>query len=57
MFTKVKFLFIWVPLLQHFDPTLLLRLETDIFIFAVGTILLQLYQGRWHPIMFLSRKL
>src|SRR6266699_1518177 len=46
VFTKVKFLFIWAPLLRHFDPTLPLRLKTDVSAFAVGVILLQLYQGR-----------
>jgi len=46
IFIKVKFLFIQVLLLQHFNPTLLLRLETDISVFTVETILLQLYQDR-----------
>ncbi len=39
MFIKVKFLFIWAPLLQHFNLTLFFRLETDTFAFAIGTIL------------------
>ncbi len=46
MFIKVKFLFIRISLLRHFDPTLSLRLKIDISTFAIGTILLQLYQGR-----------
>ncbi|HYT43289.1 MAG TPA: ribonuclease H family protein, partial [Methylomirabilota bacterium] len=54
---KVKFLFTRTPLLQHFNPTLPLRLETDASTFAVEAILSQLYQDRWHLIAFLSRKL
>ena len=39
MFTKVKFLFIRISLLQHFDLTLPLRLKTNISTFVVGAIL------------------
>lgn len=50
-------LFANAPLLRHYDPALPTRLETDASKFAVGAVLTQEFQGRWHPIAFRSRKL
>lgn len=44
------------PLLRHFDPDLLMRLETDASKFALSGILSQLFEGRWHPVAFYSRQ-
>ena len=44
------------PLLRHFDPEKPIRLETDASKWALGGILSQLFDGRWHPIAFHSRQ-
>jgi len=49
------------PLLRHFDPKLLIRVETNASKFAIRGILSQLFgvdsDRRWHPVAFYSRKL
>ncbi len=45
------------PILVHFDPQLPIRVETDASKRAVGAVLSQLVDGRWHPVAFRSRKL
>ena len=54
---KLRFLFSRAPFLRHYDPTLPIRVETDASAFAIGAVLSQLWEGRWHPVAFLSRKL
>lgn len=56
-FAKLKVMFSRAPFLRHYNPALPTRLETDASAFAIGAILSQLWEGRWHPIAFLSRKL
>lgn len=56
-FRQLQEAFQTAPLLQHFDPTLPTRLETDASAFAIGAIISQLFEGRWHPIAFRSRKM
>ncbi|EED18398.1 gag/polymerase/env polyprotein, putative [Talaromyces stipitatus ATCC 10500] len=45
-----------VSLLQHFDPDLLTRLETDASKYTLSGILSQLFEEQWHPIAFYSRQ-
>ncbi|KAJ6436919.1 hypothetical protein O9K51_10455 [Purpureocillium lavendulum] len=45
------------PILKHFDPSRPIRVETDASQFAIGAIISQLHDDRWHPVAFLSRKL
>lgn len=56
-FKLLQNLFTTAPLLRHYDPRLPTRLETDASPFAIGAILSQLYEGRWHPVAYRSRKL
>lgn len=56
-FQSLKTRFSSAPILRHFDPALPIRLETDASQFAVAGILSQLYETRWHPVAFASRKL
>lgn len=56
-FSKLKLLFVRAPFLRHYDPSLPTRVETDASAFAIGAVLTQLWEGRWHPIAFLSKKL
>ena len=56
-FAKLKALFTTAPLLRHYDPKLPIRLETDASDFAIGMVMTQLYEGRWHPVAYMSRKL
>jgi transposase InsO family protein len=56
-FMKLRLLFGRAPFLRHYDPTLPIRVETDASAFAIGAVLSQLWEGRWHPVAFLSRKL
>jgi transposase InsO family protein len=55
--SKLKVLFTRAPFLAHYDPNLQTRIESDASIFAIGAVLSQLKEGRWHPVAFLSRKL
>ena len=56
-FSKIKFRFSKSPLLRHFDPVLPIRVEPDASAYAVGAVLSQLFEGRWHPVAFISYKL
>ena len=56
-FSKIKFRFSKSPLLRHFDLVLPIRIEPDISAYAVGVVLLQLFEGRWYPVAFISYKL
>lgn len=55
---KLKKAFTKAPLLQHFDPKLRIRLETDASGFAISGIISQLQDDdQWHPIAFWSKKM
>lgn len=56
-FKHLKAVFTQAPVLQHYDASLPTRVETDASIFAIGAVLTQLREGRWHPVAFRSRKL
>lgn len=60
-FQHMKRLFTEAPVLRHFDPSALLRVETDASVFAVGAVLSQLHgtgaDARWYPIAYFSRKM
>ena len=56
-FNFLKAQFSSAPILRHFDPKLETFLETDASDFAIASILSQRYQGKLHPIAFLSRKI
>ncbi len=48
------------PILNYFDSEHHIRIETDASGYAIGGILSQLTSddsGRWHPIVFFSRKM
>src|SRR5207248_6050060 len=45
------------PILRYFDPKLKTFLKMDASDFAITSILSQCYQGKLHPIAFLSRKM
>ena len=56
-FRQLKAAFITAPVLQHYDPALRLRVETDASSYALAGILSQLFDSEWHPIAFWSRKI
>ncbi len=59
-FTNLKQEFVEAPILNHFDPECHIRIETDTSSYAIGEIFSQLTLddlGRWHPIVFFSRKM
>ena len=45
------------PLLRHYDPELPCIIECDASDFAIGTVLSQEFEGRFHPVAFHSRKM
>lgn len=45
------------PVLKMFDPKKPKRIETDSSDLALGACLLQEHEGKWHPVIYLSRKL
>ena len=45
------------PILKMFDPKKLSRMETDASDLAIGACWMQEYDGRWHLIAYMSRKL
>ncbi|MBE3049289.1 hypothetical protein IMZ48_43675 [Candidatus Bathyarchaeota archaeon] len=49
--------FVDALILRHYDPLLPIRVETDASDYAIGAVLSQLYDGRWHPVAYLSKKL
>src|ERR687884_1036585 len=55
-FKCLKNAFTRAPILRHFDPQLPIQLETDASDFAIGAVLSQPHEGRWHPVAFMSRK-
>lgn len=56
-FRAIQKAFTEAPLLRHYDPELPTRVETDASGYALGAILTQLSEGRWHPVAFMSKKL
>jgi hypothetical protein len=56
-FRRLKQMFTSAPILRHFDSSLPIRLETDASDFAIGAVLSQPFEGRWHPVAFFSRKM
>ncbi|KFY32326.1 hypothetical protein V493_00305 [Pseudogymnoascus sp. VKM F-4281 (FW-2241)] len=60
-FEALKRRFTEAPILQHYDPALRVKLETDASGYAVSGILSQLFgadsAARWHPIAFFSKKM
>ena len=57
-FRRLKDAFQSAPILVHFDPELLIRLETDASDFGVAGIISQLQSNnQWHPVAFYSRKM
>ena len=56
-FDELKERFSDAPVMRHFDPSLLIRVETDASQFAIAGILSQLFEDQWHPVAFVSRKL
>ena len=48
--------FISTPLLRHYNPTLPMRVETDTSSTACTGILSLFYKGKWHPIVYCSKK-
>jgi hypothetical protein len=57
-FQRLKERFSSAPILRHFDPATVIRLETDASTFAISGILSQLFEDqKWHPVAFISRKL
>ena len=57
-FDHLKERFVSAPILAHFNPDRLIKLETDASDFALGAILSQLSEedGKWHPVAYHSRK-
>ena len=45
------------PVMRMFDPKKPVRLETDASDLAIGACISQEYDGKWHPVAYLSRKL
>jgi len=56
-FDKLKKLFTTAPILKHADSSKQFIVETDASNFAVGAILSQEFDGKLHPIAFLSKSL
>ena len=40
-----------------FDTEKLSRIETDASDLAIGACLIQEYEGKWHPVVYILRKL
>ena len=55
-FNKLKQAFTSGPILNHFDPTQPIQIETDASNFALGGVLSQKHAGKMHPVAFHSRK-
>ena len=58
-FQRLKEAFTTAPMLRHYDPTKLTRVETDASGFALAGVLTQQQEqeGLWHPVAFWSRKM
>jgi hypothetical protein len=48
--------FTTAPTLRHYDSGQRLMMTTDASAFAMSAILEQLFEGRWHPVAYWSRK-
>ena len=55
-FDKLKQYFQNGPILRNYDPDKACRLETDACDGAIGAVLSQEDNGKWHPIAFMSKK-
>ena len=49
-------IFITVPILCHYDPSLLAYMETDASSMAYIGILSLLWEDGWHPVAYISKK-
>ena len=56
-FERLITAFTTAPILRHYDPKLLSRVEADASDFALAAIISQLHPDGWHHIAFLSRKI
>src|SRR5207344_467622 len=56
-FKLLKRRFTSAPILVHYDPELPIVVECDASDFAIGTILSQKVNDKWHPVAFYSRKM
>ena len=56
-FEELKQRFTSAPILRHYDPELHGIIECDASDFAIGSVLLQEFKGRLHPVAFQSRKM
>ena len=50
-------MFTEAPILRHFDPNEEIIVETDASDFAISAVLSQKFEGRLHPVDFMSRKM
>ena len=56
-FEVLKQRFASATILRHYDPELPCIIECDASDFAIGAVLSQEFEGRLHPVAFLSRKM
>ena len=56
-FRSLKEAFTQAPILKHFDPELPIQIEADASDFALGAVLSQYHEPRWHPVAYHSRKM
>ena len=57
-FRKLRLAFTTAPILQYFNPSKPIRIETNASGFAIAAILTQPgTDGHWHPVVFWSRKM
>ena len=55
-FHDLKKMFTSESLLRHFNPELPIKIKSDVLGFAVSSILSQLHDGKWHSVVFWSKK-
>ncbi len=59
-FTELRQAFFEAPIRNYFDPERHIQIETDASGYTIGGVLSQLTSddlGRWHPVVFFSRKM
>ena len=56
-FENLKNKYLQDPVLKIFDTEKLSRIETDALDLAIGACLIQEYKGKWHLVVYISRKL
>ena len=59
-FTKLRQIFVKIPILQYFDLERHIRVETDVSGYAIGEVFSQLILdnlGQWHLVSFFSQKM